>query len=1370
MRLEYRYFDPASRPVILRAIGDGTHERRELRPAKGGELWLRWLPDDAFAESGIQPPTEAETAALDTFLSNPASHRFPDETRGAAGAAWARLVADVGSEWRAAHLWRSRGNEAEPSSFDARAGRLCGLPDEVVVFAVTKGKLVEIARGEPITARPGKDNPGDVSYAPALLDGGGWLTDFDSAVSLGMGARVTEPELVAAAKDCDWLVATGVSAAHRGKDGAGEFEAWLADAVANGRASFLATGSATNNAGEEVTGESRSGRKTQAANTFDWEQKTDQSGEGAGAQLAEALGLSASSLGRVPGSATPHRKAAAAMMRVIGPALLDDKLDASTVFDGLDEVEVIDTLAETVLARGPYSPMKIGTAAFGLAPVADPATLDIAALPGKAHFAIAGYAKLFLRLLGGGMAAHAEKTTPRLEPGDPEAAEILSLLLQSYPGARRLDILDEAAHAEARQLGCAYVTGKGNRNKPGVYLNLLIEKSLDDLEDPTGTDESWPLLYRIARRSLTRNLQFRASRADLTGTRRPGLGELEGALASGSLGPLARRRIDDAGKLALIELESAGSRTWSALGIDEPEPTLKFVDALRTLAAISAEDEGTAKLEELMMEVIDILQYRLDAWATGVAGMALDVQRDTGTVGLDLGWFGMLEGLRTETVTGRSDGYIQAPTPGQARTAAALRSAQLRHAGGGAFDIDLSSRRVRRGLDLLDRLSVGVPLGAALGHLGEKLLRQRAPGLIPVIRARHPRETPDSLGQGAAPDARGVFDGLSFLDAKPGEGDLGWLHARLDDALDAVADLVLAEAVHARALGAAERANAWLSVLSGGPAPDRPEFIRTHRRGQASDHRILLCLDDATEPGVLSRSDPGLAALARNIIGDPGDVVVTVRDGDTAPLSLSLAWEKLAIEPLEILFSAPPALARRVLRRALRQSEGVLGHRTIAGLMASPDLAVEISIDGQPAAAWVETMARHVKLLTAARPLEPADWQPFNASGAELLEAAEIPAWQRAFDDLSARHDEIAATLADARDLIDKHRVELVAAGDTARPNGGRHARAIDEILDTIAATMPARALPIVALAGEGETLVAAEDELIDICELQRKRLKAAARMRPARPVSSSDLAPWKEAVGALRRAIRTLTGRDGLPVLPRFDHVPDTLPALQPATTLQEGLDEWPELRLRVRQTLALGQVAGPLGLRRGVDRGEITPQDDPRDEETSPRKHHFARVIGKASALSDRSGFSGLVLDEWVEMRPSMEQPATLAVNYDAPASEAPNMLPICVPSAELGSWTAETAAAHVMVMVEQMQLRSATTQSTLLEAALLPGANSVHYKRSGGQWVPRLPVKTDTLVWRAPSDLRGRFTTGGGGPRGMAAAGLNEIGGRGGKRSGR
>src|SRR5206468_6543944 len=90
-----------------------------------------------------------------------------------------------------------------------------------------------------------------------------------------------------------------------------------------------------------------------------------------------------------------------------------------------------------------------------------------------------------------------------------------------------------------------------------------------------------------------------------------------------------------------------------------------------------------------------------------------------------------LEDVRPAGATPPSQGYIHAPSLGQAATAAVLRSGHLAHLAddGAPLAIDLSSRRVRRALALLDGVRAGQPLGALLGYRLERGLHENHPGL-----------------------------------------------------------------------------------------------------------------------------------------------------------------------------------------------------------------------------------------------------------------------------------------------------------------------------------------------------------------------------------------------------------------------------------------------------------------------------------------------------------------------------------------------------------------------------------------------------------------------------------------------------------------
>ena len=107
----------------------------------------------------------------------------------------------------------------------------------------------------------------------------------------------------------------------------------------------------------------------------------------------------------------------------------------------------------------------------------------------------------------------------------------------------------------------------------------------------------------------------------------------------------------------------------------------------------------------------------------------------------------------------------------QATTAALLRSAYLRHKADGAFEVDLSSRRVRRALTLLDVLRKGLTLEEALGLRGERWLHDNklsrltfdSRRVFPFVNVTPPESRTDAT---TPPQSAGIrlFDGfLKFI-------------------------------------------------------------------------------------------------------------------------------------------------------------------------------------------------------------------------------------------------------------------------------------------------------------------------------------------------------------------------------------------------------------------------------------------------------------------------------------------------------------------------------------------------------------------------------------------------------------------------------
>ena len=172
-------------------------------------------------------------------------------------------------------------------------------------------------------------------------------------------------------------------------------------------------------------------------------------------------------------------------------------------------------------------------------------------------------------------------------------------------------------------------------------------------------------------------------------------------------------------------------------------------------------------------------------------------------------------------------------------------------------------------MKLLEMLQTGLAPGEALGYLAERKLHDQHQDILAfrlrdLFPLRDPRDT-------SALETR-LSDGLAFLSVDiatlVSPAEVAPLRALQDDLrsdFDALADIVVAEATHLRAMGQTDAANAWLQVMSGETIPGRPSILFTRRTGQGSSYRIIV-LVEPTEPNSRDTPraivEPALAALA----------------------------------------------------------------------------------------------------------------------------------------------------------------------------------------------------------------------------------------------------------------------------------------------------------------------------------------------------------------------------------------------------------------------------------------------------------------------------------------------------------------------------
>ncbi|MBH5333380.1 hypothetical protein IHE55_00600 [Streptomyces pactum] len=542
-------------------------------------------------------------------------------------------------------------------------------------------------------------------------------------------------------------------------------------------------------------------------------------------------------------------------------------------------------------------------------------------------------------------------------------------------------------------------------------------------------------------------------------------------------------------------------------------------DALEVLAPLP-----TARLERLAAEHLDCATYRLDAWLLGLANERLSELRygPDGSApaarGVHLGAYGWLDDVRPRTdrltpaqLTGPladvfqgtapllhdpdNGGYLHAPSPDHARTAAVLRAGYLANGSReepGSFAVNLSSGRVRAALSVLDGLQQGQSLGALFGYRLERALHDshaqaEVDSLVSALRLVFPLRAgriPQTAPQPADPsrpvaieqiEARNVIDGLALIrhltredvpdtypfglgsELPPATEDqrkaVDAAVRGLLDLHDALADLAVAEAAHQALAGNTERAGATLDAYAKEGLPPDPAVVRTPRSGTTLTHRFGLCLTPGLGPDhgapLLGRNNP--RAQAEPAVNDwlpsllpaPATVVARVTWTDPVsgrPGSRDVTQADTGLQPIDLLWALRPAG-----EGAMTDLDDRLVGVVVAKDSPRPDAELTIRytdpVAGKITFFQLSPLVGALRsLLTTGRPLRPGDLMPgagTEPAGREADAAVSLPrerpaAVRASLETLRRQLDDHLATLAPLYpEDAPPRRPELLAGIDT---------------------------------------------------------------------------------------------------------------------------------------------------------------------------------------------------------------------------------------------------------------------------------------------------------------------------------------------------
>jgi hypothetical protein len=758
---------------------------------------------------------------------------------------------------------------------------------------------------------------------------------------------------------------------------------------------------------------------------------------------------------------------------------------------------------------------------------------------------------------------------------------------------------------------------------------------------------------------------------------------------------------------------------------------VKRTEYLETVAATEAVARLAPDRAALLLgEALDVVSHRFDAWVTSLATRRLSDMRAAVPDGITLGAYGAVEdlvrGAARPVVAQPPDGapaplvqdasgvgYVHAPSLAQAATAAVLRAGHLSHAArdpnASTLAVDLSSSRVRTALGLLDGVRQGQSLGALLGYRTERLLHERgAHTAVEAVRGLAPPPVLTAPGTPEGLQARSVCDGLALSRMDRAEvlgavatADRATVAGVLDalgDAVDAVADLLLAESVHQIVRGNPGRAAGALDALNRGEgATAEPQVVATPRTGTTITQRmlVLLAADPPDAPGwptdgIRAQAEPRLAAWAGHLLGDPGGLAVTVR-GATGATPIALA--DLGLGALDVVYEP---LAPRVLRHA--RGMGVAADGGVD--LAESGLAALLSVAGT--LRDLITRCRVGNGLDLARPQDrggvidgpPPQGGPGSDPGALTTVLPEVDGGDRTARLLVARgrlDDALGALVAIAADDPAPAEAAVAAALDALAcfglaPGGDpTHAPTAAELValrDEAAARLrAAQAAPDdpVALFGEGfAVLPLAAPPVPDA-------LAAALAVDPVGVAAAEVLAPLGGAGGALVSWVERY-GR----VRPGIGRLADALFAAR-----LRGNGGAPRLR-------AIQLPAEPFPAAVAARRSQWVGLPFPAELGPDPVTSLVAHVLG---TLDPGRGMAVLSVDEFVEVVPAQETTTAVSFGFNAPGARPPQAVLLAVPPVPAVAWTADSLAAVVGETLDLAKVRMVDLSSVAWAGRFVP-----------------------------------------------------------------
>jgi hypothetical protein len=857
----------------------------------------------------------------------------------------------------------------------------------------------------------------------------------------------------------------------------------------------------------------------------------------------------------------------------------------------------------------------------------------------------------------------------------------------------------------------------------GGWIHRLLRVFRDDVDEPKA------LLYRMLRYAIHREVDAAAfpillaeRRVQIADRREPELvGIVPNTQARLTMGQrLSAKVATVSGTATLAEHLWRPGVMQTMLGL----PTVR--ESIGELVGVAG-----AELERLFTETLDACSYRIDAWITSLATARLRELRAQAEEQPTnyIGAFGWVERVRPRSLSPEiapNLGFVHAPSMDHATAAAILRNAWGSTTGDNRsrYAVDLSSHRVRLASDVLTAVREGQPLGAVLGYRFERALhdarldvykepfRQLYP--LPFHRRDAATEPVESIA------ARHVVDGYALRKAYR-DGTIPWarlrigtrplaqtqleqLLAELDDIVDAVADLVLCEAVYQIVRGNPAGAQSTFEAIVGGARPPEPDIIRQPRGGTPLTHRVGVVIGSRAGDGGWPATGGARSALEPAL-----DAWLATRLGPADDATLEITW----LEPQP---SDPPLPRTRSLRVA---DLGLRPLDLIAVLRGETQSGQDSELDRR--AAWA---AR-----TAGTPRPPADaalaisYAPATVHSART--AADLFELARRWSEVLAHVRALVPT-----DLLPPEEASAAAAADLLSSEAAaRVATALDAVADLIVR------LPGAIAAAESATDGTPFTQLRSLLRRAADVGVVGAYPRTVEGIDPDSIVQARAALAELSRreaavAALPLTASvidrlaagygPGMLFLPRFiPHRGELDAAIAAGAAIgaePRMVARWFQQAARVQPALSRWRTAELLSEVRGAPPARFTVAQLPHEagarwvglefgEAYRPPPGRVSLVLHRATTPAADEPWCGFWLDEWAELIPNARETTGVAFHYDAPNAEAPQAILVAVAPPGHEHWSTSLVLDTLRETLELAKIRGVDAERLELLGQLLP-----------------------------------------------------------------